>query len=91
MDWLDWVQWPAMAVTIAASYFVTSTRKGRRSLAFWLFLVSNAMWVAWGWHSHAHALIFLQFCLAAMNIRGAKKNESDTPDTPDTQKAPETA
>lgn len=80
MDGLDWVQWPAMAVTVAASYFVSSTKKSRRSQAFWLFLASNAMWVAWGWHSSAHALVFLQFCLAAMNIRGAKKNESDAPE-----------
>ena len=80
MDGLDWVQWPAMAVTVTASYFVTSTKKARRGLAFWLFLVSNALWVVWGWHSGAHALIFLQFCLAAMNIRGAKKNASDAPE-----------
>ena len=67
-----------MVITIAASYFVTSTQKRRRSLAFWLFLASNVLWVAWGWHSHAWALIFLQFCLAVMNIRGAKKNDTDT-------------
>ncbi|MEP7057059.1 MAG: hypothetical protein ABI809_04725 [Caldimonas sp.] len=28
-----------------------------------------------GWHSKAYALIGLQFCLAAMNIRGACKSE----------------
>ena len=79
MDWLDLVQWPAMVVTIAASYFVTSTQKRRRSMAFWLFLVSNVLWVAWGLHTSAYALIFMQFCLAAMNVRGAKKNDPDTP------------
>ena len=31
------------------------------------------LWVAWGWHTHAYALIGLQFCLAALNIRGARK------------------
>jgi len=33
------------------------------------------MWVAWGLHTQAIALVVLQFCLAAMNIRGARKNE----------------
>ena len=79
MNWLDLAQWPAMVITIAASYFVTSTQKRRRSVAFWLFLASNVLWVAWGWHTQAYALIFLQFCLAGMNVRGAKKNDSEAP------------
>jgi len=29
-----------------------------------------------GWHDGAYALIVLQFALAAMNMRGAYKNES---------------
>lgn len=80
---LDLIQWPAMAVTVAASYLVTSTRKRRRSVAFWLFLLSNVLWVAWGWHTDAYALIFLQFCLAVMNVRGARKNDPDAAQTPE--------
>ena len=83
MNWLDLVQWPAMVITIAAAYFVTSTQKRRRSMAFWLFLVSNVLWVAWGLHTSAYALIFLQFCLAVMNVRGAKKNDPDAAKTAD--------
>ena len=74
MDYfLDLLQWPAMAVTVAAAYLVASSQERRRSIGFWLFLASNALWVAWGWHTAAYALIVLQFCLAAMNIRGARK------------------
>ena len=62
-----------MAVTVLASWLVASDRESRRSKGFWVFLLSNAMWVAWGWHTHAYALIALQFCLATMNIRGARK------------------
>jgi hypothetical protein len=80
MDWLDLLQWPAMAVTVAAAYLVASTRERRRSVGFWLFLASNALWVAWGWHAKAYALIFLQFCLAAMNLRGARKNDPEAAD-----------
>ena len=75
MDLLDLLQWPAMAVTVLAAWLVASDRKSRREAGFWVFLASNALWVAWGWHTRAWALIALQFCLAAMNIRGARKNE----------------
>ena len=78
-DWsplLDAIQWPAMVATVAASWLVTSLTKRRRKLGFWLFLLSNVLWVVWGFHTQAWALLVLQFCLAAMNIRGARKNDS---------------
>ena len=43
---------------------------GRRGVAGRL-----ALRVAWGLHDHAYALIGLQFCLAAINLRGVYKNE----------------
>ena len=70
---LDLIQWPAMAVTVLASWYVASTHSRRRRLGFWLYLGSNVLWVAWGVHAHAYALITLQACLAAMNIRGERK------------------
>lgn len=75
MPSLDWLQWPAMAVTVAASWFVASRRRERRGLGFWLFLVSNALWIAWGVPAQAWGLVTLQLALAAMNIRGATKAE----------------
>ena len=72
-DWLDALQWPAMGVTIAASWLVGSTHRGRRRVGFWLFLLSNALWIAWGLHSGATALVVLQVALAAMNVRGMAK------------------
>lgn len=79
MDWMNLVQWPAMLVTIGASWLVASSHRRKRNWGFWLFLVSNALWVAWGLYSKAPALIVLQIALAAMNIRGAMK--TDTPNT----------
>ena len=70
---LDFVQWPAMAVTVAAAWLVASSVENRRNIGFWVFLLSNVLWIAWGLHAGAYALIALQVCLAAMNIRGAKK------------------
>ena len=45
------------------------------SMGFWIFLLSNLLWVACGWYAHAYALIVLQFGLAVLNIRGVAKNE----------------
>ena len=72
---LDLVQWPALVVTVAAAWLVGSQRKNRRNIGFWAFLLSNLLWAVWGWQSNAYALIFQQFCLAAINARGVRKNE----------------
>lgn len=76
---VDLIQWPAMAVTLASAWLVASSLPARRHAGFWLFLLSNVLWVAWGWHSDAPALIALQLGLAALNIRGALKTSLATP------------
>ena len=76
MDWIDLIQWPAMAVTVVAAWLIASQRKFKRNWAFWLFLLSNLLWMAWGWHDGAYALIFLQLCLGFLNVRGAMKNSA---------------
>ncbi len=75
MDWLDALQWPAMAVTLVAAWLVASRSKQRREAGFWVFIASNILWVAWAWHTRAWALIGLQIGLFVMNVRGAIKNE----------------
>jgi hypothetical protein len=76
---LDLLQWPAMAVTIVAAWLAASSARRRREWGFRVFLLSNVLWVAWGWHAHAYALVALQFVLAAMNIRGVRRNDPDAP------------
>lgn len=73
MDLLEFLQWPAMVVTLLASWLVASGSPVRRNFGFWLFLVSNAMWITWGVHSGVTALVALQIGLATMNVRGAFK------------------
>lgn len=75
---IDWLQWPAMAVTVLAAWLVASDQEGRRLVGFWTFLASNVLWIAWGLQAHAYALIVLQVCLAAMNIRGAAKADPES-------------
>jgi hypothetical protein len=75
------VQWPAMAVSVAAAWLVGSRHPGRRRIGFWLFLASNLLWGAWGLYSSAIALVVLQVCLAAMNLRVVKKADAGSEPT----------
>ena len=75
-DWLNLLQWPAMAVSLAAAWLVASSEKRRRNVGFWVFLLSNVLWIAWGIGAGAWALIALQVGLAAMNIRGVARNDA---------------
>lgn len=76
MDLLNFLQWPAMVTSLIAAWLVASQAKSRRQHGFWWFMVSNALWIVWGWQTKAYALIILQFALAFLNIRGSRKNDS---------------
>jgi hypothetical protein len=77
VDYLGFIQWPAMVASIVAAWLVGAQSKGRRQAGFWCFLASNALWIAWGWHTQAWALIVLQLALIVLNVRGARKNENN--------------
>lgn len=71
----DLLQWPAMVVTVVGAWLLTSTSSSRRCIGFWFFLLSNVLWVLWGLHAAAYAVIVLQICLALLNVRGVNKNQ----------------
>ena len=73
---IDLLQWPAMAVTLYAAYLVGSKKAHNRITGFIAFTVSNILWIVWGVHDGAWALIALQVGLLAMNVRGIFKNEN---------------
>ena len=73
MNFWDLLQWPAMAVTITASWLVASSSVERRKYGFWVFIASNVLWIAWAIPSKTWALVVLQAALFAMNLRGAAK------------------
>ena len=87
MDWIDLLQWPAMVVTVLAAWLIGSLNPARRTLGFCCFLLSNLLWVIWGWQAQAWAVITLQVCLALMNLRGVKKNDAPARPEPDTPRA----
>jgi hypothetical protein len=74
-QWLDALQWPAMLVTLAGAWLVASRSQQRRHFGFWVFLLSNALWIVWAIPAKAWALLALQVGLAFMNIRGERRNE----------------
>jgi hypothetical protein len=74
MDWLDLMQWPALVVTVVAAWMVSANVRARRKTGFSVFLASNVLWVIWGLHVSAYALITLQFCLAFSNVHGILRN-----------------
>ena len=72
---LDLLQWPAMAVTVVAVWLVGYQDSSERKHGFWTFLVSNLLWVIWGLHAQAYALVVLQCVLGVLNVRGILKND----------------
>lgn len=72
-NWIDLIQWPAFAASVIAAWLVGSESERRRKWGFWVFLVSNVLWVCWGLPAGANAVIALQVCLAVMNVRGLVK------------------
>ena len=64
-----------MAISLAAAYLLASQKPEKRIIAFWLLIVGNVMWIAWGWGESAFALIALNVGLMALNVRGIFKNE----------------
>ena len=72
---LNAMQWPAMVVTLAAAWLVASQSTRKRTVGFWCFVASNILWIAWGLHAGANALIALQVGLFVLNLRGVRKND----------------
>ncbi len=72
---LQFVQWPAMIVTLLAAWLMTFRNASRRLWAFRLFVLSNVLWIVWGVFSQAYSLVFLQLGLFLINLKGVEKLE----------------
>ncbi|ODT62234.1 MAG: hypothetical protein ABS69_22995 [Nitrosomonadales bacterium SCN 54-20] len=73
MDYFNLLQWPAMVINILSVWLLTYQAKRMRHTGFLFSLLSNVLWVIWGWHVEAFAVLGLQLALATINIRGARK------------------
>lgn len=76
---MDWLQWPAMALTVMAAWCVASSHRGLRRGGFWIFLLSNIAWTVWGMGAQAYGVVVLQLALAGLNLRGVRKNDPAAP------------
>jgi hypothetical protein len=76
-EFFAYLEWPAMAISLAAAWWLGSKRPEKRIFAFSLLIVGNLMWIAWGWGDGAWALIALNAGLLALNVRAIAKNEED--------------
>jgi hypothetical protein len=74
---IDLLQWPAMAVTLCAAFLVGARHARRRVFGFYTFILSNLLWIVWGVHDEAWALITLQLGLLAMNVRAIFRNHKE--------------
>jgi hypothetical protein len=74
---IDLLQWPAMAVTLVAAFLVGARHALRRTFGFYTFIVSNVLWIVWGLHDDAWALIALQAGLFGMNVRAIVRNHKE--------------
>ena len=76
-EFFAYLEWPAMAISLAAAYWLGSTRPKKRIVAFAMLILGNLMWIAWGWGDGAWALIALNVGLMALNVRAIIKNEKE--------------
>ncbi len=78
---LSMLQWPAMAISLAAAWWMGSRKPGKRIVAFVLLSIGNLLWIGWGWGEGGYALIALNVGLLALNVRGIMKNEDEKEST----------
>ena len=74
-EYFAYLEWPAMAISLAAAWWLGSKKAEKRIIAFWLLIAGNLMWIAWGWGEAAWALIALNMGLMGLNVRAILKNE----------------
>lgn len=77
VDWIDLLQWPGMAASLAGAYLLGSQDARTRIIGFVVFCTSNVLWTVWGFSEQAWALITLQVGLFILNVRGIRRNEDD--------------
>lgn len=76
-EFFAWLEWPAMAISLAAAWWMGSKQASKRIVAFCMLIAGNLMWIGWGWGEDARALIALNVGLLALNVRGILKNEEE--------------
>lgn len=74
---IDFLQWPALVLSIVGAWLVGGRRSNQRLAGFVLFLISNALWSAWGIGSDAWGLVITQAFFTWTSLRGIRTNLYD--------------
>ncbi len=75
---LNFLQWPAMLATLISTWLVASQNKLYRRIGFWIFILSNILWVMWAIQIKSYAVILMQIGLLLLNLRGLYKNRNES-------------
>jgi len=79
----DFLQWPALVLSIVGAYYVASDNARHRLVGFWLFLLSNFAWAFWGIGAMAWAVVISQVLFMFTSCRGIIiNNNKQTPALP---------
>jgi len=76
---IDLLQWPAMAVTVGASWLVASSNEKRRNWGALDLPAQQRVVVGVGWATQTWALVMLQVALAAKNRKFKRTFSSQCP------------
>lgn len=71
---IDFMQWPALILSIAGAWCVGGSTSRQRLVGFWLFLLSNIAWGLWGFGAGAWAVVISQLVFTITSIRGIRSN-----------------
>ena len=52
-----------MGATLISAWLVASQTEQKRGWGFWIFIVSNILWIMWSLHDSAYALFVMQIGL----------------------------
>lgn len=74
---LEFMQWPALMFSVVGSWYLSDKTARHRSIGFFLFLLANFCWIAWGCVTpNAYGLILTQMYYIVTSFRGIRNNQS---------------
>lgn len=75
MDYMEILQWPAMILTLLGAWMISTDKRSIRHKGFWVFLLSNVLWILWGMHVKAYGVVLMQIGLAIVNYHGLTRTD----------------
>lgn len=71
---IDFLQWPALLLSIAGAWCVSGGTARQRLIGFLLFLGSNVLWLLWASGASAWAVVIANVIYMVTSVRGVFSN-----------------